>query len=77
MKRTRLRTKLDSDGVLRLDLPLGEEAANREVEVTIELLKPAKTEEERKAWVKRMAGSLSDCGFERHLQGEHQERDPL
>jgi len=57
MRSTRLRTKLDSNGVLRLDLPLGEEAANREVEVTIELLPPAMTQEEWKAWVEQMAGT--------------------
>ncbi|MFT3883065.1 MAG: hypothetical protein QM703_25865 [Gemmatales bacterium] len=57
MRNTRLRTKLDSDGVLRLDLSLGEEAANREVDVTIELLPPAMTQEEWKAWVEKMAGT--------------------
>ena len=76
MKRMSFRSKLDSNGVLRLDLPLGEEAANQEVEVTIELLPPAMTQEEWKAWVEKMAGSW-EGDFTRPEQGEYEVRDPL
>ena len=76
MKRTCIRLKLDSEGVLRLDLPLGEEAANQEVEVTIELLPPAMTQEEWKAWVEKMAGTC-EGDFTRPEQGEYEVRDPL
>jgi len=67
---------LDSDGVLRLDVPLGKQASNQEVDVTIELLKSAMTQEEWKAWVEKMAGSW-EGDFTRPEQGEYEVRDPL
>lgn len=76
MRSKRLRTKLNSDGVLRLDLPLGEESANRELEVTIELLPPAMTQEEWKAWVEKMAGTW-EGDFSRPEKGEYEVRDSL
>ena len=70
---------MGSDGILQIKFPCGETSANEEVEITAKPLKkkPRKTAEERKAWVERMAGSLSDIDFKRHPQGELEERDPL
>ena len=79
MTKTVLRSRVGSDGILQLKLPCGETSANEEVEITVEPIKKKTrmTTEERKAWVEKMAGSLSDIDFKRHPQGELETRDPL
>lgn len=79
MTKTVLRSRIGSDGILQLKLPCGETSANLEVEITVEPVQKTKTmtDEERKAWVEKIAGSLSDLDFKRHPQGELESRDPL
>jgi hypothetical protein len=68
-------TQVDSNGVLHLDVPLGMEAANREVMVTIKpaSLVPARTppisKEEWLKFIADTAGSITDPTFVRHPQG--------
>jgi desulfoferrodoxin (superoxide reductase-like protein) len=76
MNRTILKSRVDADGVLRVNLPLGTEEADQEVQVTVEPV-PAKkpmTQEEYAAWVESMAGTWQG-EFERPEQGEIHERD--
>lgn len=76
MNRMVVKFKVGSDGILRLNLPLGIEEAEREVQVTVEPTRPAMTQAEWRAWVQSMAGSWQG-DFERMPQGEYEEREPL
>jgi hypothetical protein len=82
MTRVEVRSKVGPDGVLRLDVPLGASEANREVRVIVEDVTPRpwgrfNSQEEYAEWVRSIAGSITDAGFERPEQGEYEERDPL
>lgn len=79
MNRMVIKSKVGSDGVLHLALPVGMEEANKEVQVTVEALTSKKemTQEEWEAWVEATAGSITDPTFIRHPQGELEERDPF
>jgi hypothetical protein len=70
MKRRVVTSKVGSDGVLHLTLPLGAEEADKEVLITVDLATPKKvmTQEEWEAWVDSMAGSIPDPTFERPPQ---------
>jgi hypothetical protein len=70
--------RIGADGVLRLNLPVGLQEANRHVLVTVEPASSKKTmtQSEWESWVESMAGSWQG-DFERPPQGELQERDPL
>jgi hypothetical protein len=72
-----LKSKVGSDGVLHLALPVGVEEADKEVLITVEPITPKKeeTQEEWEAWVDSMAGSITDPTFIRHPQPELEERD--
>ncbi|HBI43365.1 MAG TPA: hypothetical protein DDY78_10995 [Planctomycetales bacterium] len=77
MNRMVLKSKVGSDGVLHLALPVGVEEADKEVLITVEPITPKKeeTQEEWEAWVDSMAGSITDPTFIRHPQPELEERD--
>ena len=78
MNRMVVKSRVGSDGVLHLALPVGVEEADKEVQITVEPITPKKamTQEEWEAWVDSMAGSWQG-DFERPPQGELEERDPL
>ncbi len=78
MNRIVVKSKVSSDGILHLSLPVGMAEADTEVQVTVEALagKKPMTQKEWEAWVDAMAGSLQG-DFERPPQGEYEERDPL
>jgi hypothetical protein len=78
MNRMVVKSKVGSDGVLHLTLPVGAEEADKEVQITVEPITPKKemTQAEWEAWVDSMAGSWQG-DFERPPQGELKERDPL
>jgi hypothetical protein len=79
MIRLVVKSKVGSDGILHLELPLGVEEADTEVRVTVEPVAAKKpiTQEEWRAWVDSMAGSITDLTFERPPQGDFEERQPL
>jgi hypothetical protein len=78
MSRVEIVSKVGSDGVLRLAVPLPAAEAGRDVRVTVEpLARPAMTQDEWRAFVLRMAGSITDPEFRRWEQGDYEERDPL
>lgn len=74
MKPIVLERKADSDGVLRIDLPLGAGEAGREVRVTVTPLPRPMSQEEYRAWVLSMAGTWQG-EFERPPQDYGIERD--
>lgn len=76
MSRVEVVSKVDSDGVLRVTVPLPTEAG-RDVRVTVESLpRRAMTPEKWRAFVLQTAGAWQG-EFERPEQGEYEERDPL
>ena len=70
-------SKVGSDGVLQLTLPLGAAEANQEVNITVEPLRPTMSQEEWRKRVLSTAGSIPDPTFVRHDQGEYEERTEL
>ncbi len=77
MNRIVVTSRVASDGILHLALPVGLEEADREVQVTVEPVPPAPLSQEE--WRKVV---LSTAGkwqgeFERPEQGEYEEREPL
>jgi hypothetical protein len=77
MNRMIVKSRVGADGVLHVTVPVGEADANREVQVTVEPLPPAMTQEEWRNWVLATAGSISDPTFQRHEQGEYEQREEL
>ena len=77
MHKTVVRSRVGGDGVLHLELPLGADEANREVQVTVEALARPMPPAEWRAWVLSMAGSIEDPTFERPPQPLLEEREPL
>jgi hypothetical protein len=77
MNRITIRSRVDSDGVLRVSVPLGRADADREVEVTVAPAPGgAQTEREYADWVDSLAGRWQG-DFERPPQGEYEQREPL
>jgi hypothetical protein len=77
MNRVVVKSTVSSDGILHLSLPMGIEAANQEVQVTVESALPVPMSPEE--WQRRV---LSTAGkwqgeFERPEQGEYEPREPL
>ena len=78
MSRIEVLSKVGSDGVLRLNLPLSTADAGQDVRVIVEPApRPAMTQDEWHAFIDRTAGSITDPAFRRWDQGEYEERDPL
>lgn len=78
MIRIVVKSRVSSDGMLHLSVPVGLEEAEHEVQVTVEQVAPADamTPQEWGAWVDSMAGAWQG-DFERPAQGEYEEREPL
>jgi hypothetical protein len=76
MTRIVLKSKVGADGVLQLSVPVGPAEANREVQITIEPSPQTMTQEEWRARVQSMAGTLQG-DFERPPQGDYEQRDEL
>lgn len=78
MNRMVVQSRVGSDGVLHLALPVGVEEADKEVQITVEPISPkAMTQEEWRAFVLSTAGSVTDPTFERPPQPPLEEREPL
>ena len=65
------------DGTLHLDVPIGIENANQPVRVVIEAARKPMTREEWAAFVRSMAGSITDPTFERPPQLPLETRESL
>jgi hypothetical protein len=78
MGRIEVLSKVGSDGVLHLTIPLPKAEAGLEVRVTVEPVpRPPMTQAEWHAFIDRTAGSITDPAFRRWEQGEYEEREPL
>jgi hypothetical protein len=80
MNRIVVHSRVGTDGVLRLNVPIGAEAADDDVEVTIETAgrkqQTAAEQEEWRQFVLSTAGAWQG-DLERPEQGEFEERDEL
>jgi len=78
MNRMIVRSRVSPDGVLRVNLPVGMEGADQEVQVTVEPLAPkaAMTQDQWASWVDSMAGSWKG-DFDRPPQLPLEEREPF
>jgi len=77
MNRIVIKSKVDSNGVLHLTLPVGLPHAGREVQITIEPVgPPVMSQEEWRRAILATAG-IWQGDFERPEQGEFEEREPL
>jgi hypothetical protein len=78
MNRIVVKSKVGSDGILHLALPVGMGEADQEVQVTVESLGPSEplTSEQWDAWVDWMAGSWRG-DLQRPAPGEFEKREPL
>ena len=65
------------DGTLHLDVPVGIEKANQPVRVVIEAARKPMTRAEWAAFVRSMAGSITDPTFERPPQLPLETRESL
>ena len=77
MNRIVLKSRVDSNGILRLALPVGPADANREVQITVEPVgPPAPSPDEWRRGILETAGKWQG-EFERPEQGEYEQREPL
>jgi hypothetical protein len=61
--------KVNVDGILHLDLPVGVAEAGNEVQITVESLAPGRMSQEQwQAFIQRTAGSIIDPEFRRWEQ---------
>jgi hypothetical protein len=73
-------SRVGADGVLNVTVPMRDADANKAVRVTVETMEDASPIVDRTAWlqfIKQTAGSITDPSFERHEQGEYEQRDRL
>ena len=78
MDRVVVHSRVGTDGVLHLTVPIGKADADKEVQVTIDPV-PASTmsQEEWRQFVLSTAGSITDPTFMRHEQGDYERREEL
>ncbi len=67
----------DANGVLNLSIALGSENANRQVRVVVEPLENVATDDQWQQFIRDTAGSIPDPTFQRHPQGEFEQREEL
>lgn len=74
MKQIQIKTHIGSDGILRLELPVGITDTDCDILVAI---RPEKTVEDWLTFIERTAGSLADDPIERGDQGIVEIRDEM
>ena len=78
MNRMILHSRVGADGILHITVPIGKADADREVQVTIDPVRPSPmTQEEWRNFVLSTAGSITDPSFVRHEQGQYERREEL
>jgi hypothetical protein len=76
MNRVVVKSKVGSDGILHLALPVGLEEADKEVQVTVEPVPSSISPDEWRRTILSTAGKWQG-EFERPQQGTYEEREPL
>jgi len=78
MNRMVIKSRVGTDGVLHLSVPVSPDDANQEVQVLIEPVVPTPmTQDDWSKFILSTAGSISDPTFVRHAQGELERREEL
>lgn len=77
MSRVVIHFRVDSDGILRVEVPIGVEDAEHIVQVTVDSLTRPTNRDEYEQFVHSTAGTISDASFVRHPQGNFEVREPL
>jgi hypothetical protein len=72
-----VKSTVSGDGILHLALPVGIEAANKEVQVTVEPVPSAPMSHEEWQELVLSTGGKWQGDFERPEQGEYEQREPL
>jgi hypothetical protein len=75
-----LTTRVNADGTICIPVPASIAQANTEVLVTVQPLVSKGHPMDREEWLAflgRVCGSIDDPTFERHPQGEFEQRDSL
>ena len=72
-----VKSKVDANGVLNLSIPIGRADANQEVRVVVEPLENVLSREQWRQFVRTTAGSIADSTFQRHPQGEFEQREEM
>ena len=71
--------RVGSDGTLSVTIPVGSDAANQEVKITIEPLESCarrpSTPEEWQQFIRETAGSIPDPTFRRWPEGDYEQRE--
>jgi hypothetical protein len=77
MNRIGVNSRVGSNGILQLTVPVGPANANREVQITIEPVGPAALSPDE--WRRRILETAEKWqgDFERPTQGEYEQREPL
>ena len=77
MNRIVVTSRLDSNGVLQLNLPVSAADANQEVQITVEPVVPTVMSQEE--WRRRILETAGQWQgeFERPEQGKFEQREPL
>jgi hypothetical protein len=77
MDRIVVKSRVGSNGILQLAVPVGAADADREVQVTVEAVgSPTQSPDEWRRGVMETAGKW-EGEFERPEQGEYEKREPL
>jgi hypothetical protein len=72
-----LKSRVGSNGILQLTLPMGAADADREVQITVEPVGPStQSADEWRRCILETAGKWQG-EFERPPQGEYEQREPL
>lgn len=71
MESIKLKGRIDDDGILRLEVPVGRPG------VTVVFQRPEMTQEEWEKFINETSGSLADDPIERGDQGEFEVRDEI
>ena len=77
-----IQSRVGSDGMLVLSVPVGAENANREVKITVDSVDPTTpprkmTQQEWAEFIDQAAGSIDDPTFIRHDQGVLEDRGEI
>ena len=76
MNRMTIRPRVSSDGMVRVEVPVGVAEKDREVDVTIEpAIHPRMSQREWKEFIKTTSGCITDPTFVRQDQGEFEHRE--
>ena len=72
-----VKSTVSGDGILHLALPVGIEAANKEVQITVEPVSSLPISQEEWQELVRSTGGKWQGDFERPEQGDYEQREPL